>query len=293
MKKIVMILATICFFMSCDINTEADVSIDGSSTVAPITNAVIEEYAIKNRGVDIASGTSGTGGGFKKFITGEIDIVNASRHIKKEEAEKAKKNGIEYVEIQIGIDGITVVVNKENDWIVEITDEELKKLWEKDSKIKKWSDLNPKYPNIDIKLYAPDQDSGTYEYFVEEILGKGNKPRIDYSPAADDNQLVLGVEGDKGSLGYFGYAYYLAQKDKLKGLRINVVEPTEENIREGRYKPLSRPLYIYVNKKSLKEKEKVKSFVLFYLDNATQLVREEGYIPLKNYEKQKKLINEE
>lgn len=293
MKKILLILVTLCFLISCNIDTTADVSIDGSSTVAPITNAVIEEYALKNKEVDIASGTSGTGGGFKKFVTGEIDIVNASRHIKKEEIEKAKKNGIEYLELQIGIDGITVVINKDNNWITEISDKELEELWKRDSKIKKWSDLNPKYPNIDIKLYAPDQDSGTYEYFVEEILGKGKKPRIDYSPASDDNQLVLGVEGDKGSLGYFGYAYYLAQKEKLKGLKINGIDPTDENIREGKYKPLSRPLYIYVNKKSLKEKERVKSFVLFYLDNATQLVREEGYIPLKDYEKQKKLVNEQ
>lgn len=292
MKKYFLMLFTLIFLISCNISTEPDISIDGSSTVGPITNAVVEEFALKTKDIDIAVGMSGTGGGFKKFISGEIDIVNASRHIKNEEKLKAEKNGVEFLEIQIAIDGITVVVNKNNNWIDNITSDELKKLWEKDSKIVKWSDLNPNYPNIDIKLYAPDQDSGTYEYFLEEIVGKGNKMRIDYSPASDDNQLVQGVEGDKGALGYFGYAYYLAQKDKLKELKINDVYPIEDNIRKGKYKPLSRPLYIYVNKKSLKEKPKVKEFVLFYLENTTQLVKEEGYIPLENYNEQIKLINE-
>lgn len=292
MKKYFLMLFMLIFLISCNISTEPDISIDGSSTVGPITNAVVEEFALKTKDIDIAVGMSGTGGGFKKFISGEIDIVNASRHIKNEEKLKAEKNGVEFLEIQIAIDGITVVVNKNNDWIENITSEELKKLWEKDSKIVKWSDLNPNYPNIDIKLYAPDQDSGTYEYFLEEIIGKGNKMRIDYSPASDDNQLVLGVEGDKGALGYFGYAYYLAQKDKLKELKVNDVYPIEDNIREGKYKPLSRPLYIYVNKKSLKEKPKVKDFILFYLENATQLVKEEGYIPLENYTEQIQFINE-
>lgn len=292
MKKCFLMLFTLIFLISCNISTEPDISIDGSSTVGPITNAVVEEFALKTKDIDIAVGMSGTGGGFKKFISGEIDIVNASRHIKNEEKLKAEKNGVEFLEIQIAIDGITVVVNKNNNWIDNITSEELKKLWEKDSKIIKWSDLNSNYPNIDINLYAPDQDSGTYEYFLEEIIGKGNKMRIDYSPASDDNQLVQGVEGDKGALGYFGYAYYLAQKDKLKELKINDVYPIEDNIRKGKYKPLSRPLYIYVNKKSLKEKPKVKEFVLFYLENATQLVKEEGYIPLENYTEQIKSINE-
>ena len=290
MKKVVLIML-LMLMLSCKFNNDSDVSIDGSSTVGPITNAVVEEFALENKGVDIAVGVSGTGGGFKKFVAGEIDIANASRPIKDSERKKAEENGIEFLELNVAIDGITVVLNSKNDWISQMTDEELKKLWEHDSKIKKWNDINPNYPNIDIKLYGPDQDSGTYDYFLEEILGHDNKIRADYSPASDDNQLVHGVEGDRGAIGYFGYAYYLAQKDKLKAMDINGVSPTDENIMEGKYKPLSRPLYIYVNKKSLIEKPLVKSFVLFYFQKANQLVKEEGYVPLKNYEEIEKLIN--
>ncbi len=290
MKKVVLIIL-LMLMLSCKFNNDADVSIDGSSTVGPITNAVVEEFALENKGVDIAVGVSGTGGGFKKFVAGEIDIANASRPIKDSERKKAEENGIEFLELNVAIDGITVVLNSKNDWISQMTDEELKKLWEHDSKIKKWSDINPNYPNIDIKLYGPDQDSGTYDYFIEAILGHDNKIRADYSPASDDNQLVHGVEGDRGAIGYFGYAYYLAQKDKLKAMDINGVSPTDENIMEGKYKPLSRPLYIYVNKKSLIEKPLVKLFVLFYFQKANQLVKEEGYVPLKNYEEIEKLIN--
>ena len=290
MKKVVLIIL-LMLMLSCKFNNDSDVSIDGSSTVGPITNAVVEEFALENKGVDIAVGVSGTGGGFKKFVAGEIDIANASRPIKDSERKKAEENGIEFLELNVAIDGITVVLNSKNDWISQMTDEELKKLWEHDSKIKKWNDINPNYPNIDIKLYGPDQDSGTYDYFIEEILGHDNKIRADYSPASDDNQLVHGVEGDRGAIGYFGYAYYLAQKDKLKAMDINGVSPTDENIMEGKYKPLSRPLYIYVNKKSLIEKPLVKSFVLFYFQKANQLVKEEGYVPLKNYEEIEKLIN--
>lgn len=292
MKKRIIYLLTILIFTitSCDFSNSADIVIDGSSTVSPITNAVVEEFALENKGIDIVVGVSGTGGGFKKFVTGEIDIANASRKIKDEEIQKAKKAGIEFVEIQVGIDGLTVVVNKENNWFSETTVEELKKMWEEGSTIKKWSDVNPKYPNISIKMYGPDQDSGTYDYFLEEIIGHKGRLRADYSPASDDNQLVQGIEGDKGAIGFFGYAYYLAQKDKLKVLNINKIAPTEENIRNGKYLPLSRPLYIYVNKKSLNEKPLVKKFVQFYLKNAATLVKEEGYVPLENYDKQEQLI---
>ena len=290
MKKLILTMLMI-FLISCRFTNDADIAIDGSSTVGPITNAVVEEFALENKGIDIAVGVSGTGGGFKKFVAGEIDIANASRPIKDSEKKKAAEQGVEFLEIQVAIDGITVVVNSQNNWISEMSEEELKKLWGHDSAIKKWSDINPSYPGIDIKLYGPDQDSGTYDYFIESILGHDNKIRPDYSPASDDNQLVQGVEGDRGAIGYFGYAYYLAQKDKLKAIKINGVSPTEEDIRDGKYKPLSRPLYIYVNKKSLKEKTKVKQFVLFYLKNAGKLVKEEGYIPMKSYSEMEMLVN--
>ena len=269
---------------------KGEIIIDGSSTVAPISSAVAEEFFRKNKGVNIAIGISGTGGGFKKFAVGEIDIANASRKIKEKEAKEAKKNGIEYIELEVALDGIAVVVNKENTWAQELTEEDLKKIWENGSKIMKWKDINPAWPVEPIKLYGPDQDSGTFDYFVEEILGKDGQIRIDYSPSSDDNQLVQGVEGDKGSLGFFGYAYYIEQKDKLNAIAVNGIKPTDETVKTGKYKPLSRPLYIYVNKKSLKEKPEVRAFVEYYLKNASKAVKLTGYVPLSDYTKQLELI---
>ena len=269
---------------------KGEIIIDGSSTVAPISSAVAEEFFRKNKGVNIAIGISGTGGGFKKFAVGEIDIANASRKIKEKEAKEAKKNGIEYIELEVALDGIAVVVNKENTWAQELTEEDLKKIWENGSKIMKWKDINPAWPVEPIKLYGPDQDSGTFDYFVEEILGKDGQIRIDYSPSSDDNQLVQGVEGDKGSLGFFGYAYYIEQKDKLNAIAVNGIKPTDETVKTGKYKPLSRPLYIYVNKKSLKEKPEVRAFVEYYLRNASKAVKLTGYVPLSDYTKQLELV---
>ena len=269
---------------------KGEIIIDGSSTVAPISSAVAEEFFRENRNVNIAIGISGTGGGFKKFAVGEIDIANASRKIKEKEAKEAKKNGVEYIELQVALDGIAVVVNKENTWAQELTEEDLKKIWENGSKIMNWKEVNPSWPSEVIKLYGPDQDSGTFDYFVEEILGKDGQIRIDYSPSSDDNQLVQGVEGDKGSLGFFGYAYYIEQKDKLNAVAVNGVRPTDETVKTGKYKPLSRPLYIYVNKKSLKEKPEVRAFVEYYLKNASKAVKLTGYVPLSDYTKQLDLI---
>ena len=269
---------------------KGEIIIDGSSTVAPISSAVAEEFFRENRNVNIAIGISGTGGGFKKFAVGEIDIANASRKIKEKEAKEAKKNGVEYIELQVALDGIAVVVNKENTWAQELTEEDLKKIWENGSKIMNWKEINPSWPSEVIKLYGPDQDSGTFDYFVEEILGKDGQIRIDYSPSSDDNQLVQGIEGDKGSLGFFGYAYYIEQKDKLNAVAVNGVRPTDETVKTGKYKPLSRPLYIYVNKKSLKEKPEVRAFVEYYLKNASKAVKLTGYVPLSDYTKQLELI---
>ena len=271
---------------------KGEIIIDGSSTVAPISSAVAEEFFRENRNVNIAIGISGTGGGFKKFAVGEIDIANASRKIKEKEAKEAKKNGVEYIELQVALDGIAVVVNKENTWAQELTEEDLKKIWENGSKIMNWKEINPSWPSEVIKLYGPDQDSGTFDYFVEEILGKDGQIRIDYSPSSDDNQLVQGVEGDKGSLGFFGYAYYIEQKDKLNAVAVNGVRPTDETVKTGKYKPLSRPLYIYVNKKSLKEKPEVRAFVEYYLKNASKAVKLTGYVPLSDYTKQLELIKQ-
>ena len=263
-----------------------EVIIDGSSTVAPITEAVAEEFRNVESGVNVSVGISGTGGGFKKFTVGELDISNASREMKPEEKALAEKNNIEFTEIQVGKDGITMVVNKENTWAQDLTTDELKKIWSEGSTIKTWKDVRPEWPDTPIKLYAPDEDSGTYDYFIEAILGNG-KIRKDYTPSSDDNVLVQGVEGDKGSLGFFGFAYYEENADKLTALKINGIEPTPETVQNGTYKPLSRPIFIFVNNKSYAEKPQVKAFVQFYLDKVSDLAREVGYIPLDDYSAEK------
>ncbi len=263
-----------------------EVIIDGSSTVAPVTEAVAEEFRNVESGVNVSVGISGTGGGFKKFTVGELDISDASREMKPEEKALAEKNNIEFTEIQVGKDGITMVVNKENTWATDLTTEELKKIWAEGSTIKTWKDVRPEWPDTPIKLYAPDEDSGTYDYFIEAILENG-KIRKDYTPSSDDNVLVQGVEGDKGSLGFFGFAYYEENADKLTALKINGIEPTPETVQNGTYKPLSRPIFIFVNNKSYAEKPQVKAFVQFYLDNVSDLAREVGYIPLDDYSAEK------
>ena len=263
-----------------------EVIIDGSSTVAPVTEAVAEEFRNVESGVNVSVGISGTGGGFKKFTVGELDISDASREMKPEEKALAEKNNIEFTEIQVGKDGITMVVNKENTWATDLTTEELKKIWAEGSTIKTWKDVRPEWPDTPIKLYAPDEDSGTYDYFIEAILENG-KIRKDYTPSSDDNVLVQGVEGDKGSLGFFGFAYYEENADKLTALKINGIEPTPETVQNGTYKPLSRPIFIFVNNKSYAEKPQVKAFVQFYLDNVSDLAREVGYSPLDDYSAEK------
>jgi phosphate transport system substrate-binding protein len=260
-----------------------NIEIDGSSTVYPITEAVAEEFMKLYPEVNVTVGVSGTGGGFKRFVVGEIDISDASRPIKEEEIEKAKQNGIEFIELPVAYDGITVVVNKENDWVDSLTIEELKKIWSPDSKVTKWSDIRPGWPEQRINLYGPGTDSGTFEYFTEAVNGKAGESRFDYTASEDDNVLVQGVSQDKYALGYFGFAYYLENKDRLKAVKIDSgtgpVEPTMETIREGTYKPLSRPIFIYVSKKSL-ERPEVKEFVKFYMENAGKLASEVGYVPM-------------
>ena len=295
MKKILLLASLSLLLVGCGGSKEGtglkgEVLIDGSSTVAPISQAVAEEFSKENSDVNVSVGISGTGGGIKKFVSGEIDIADASRAMKPEELASAKKNGIEFIELKIGLDGITIVGNPENTWAQNLTTEDLKKIWADGSTIKTWKDVNPAWPAEPIKLYGPDQDSGTYDYFIEEILGKDGKIRKDYSPSSDDNQLVQGVEGDKGALGYFGYAYYLEQKDKLKAFSVNGILPSDETVKNGTYKPLSRPLYLYINKKSFAEKAQVKSFIQFYIKNATELVKSSGYVPLDDYSAQEAAI---
>ena len=269
-----------------------EIKIDGSSTVFPITEAIAEEFRAEYPDVRIPVGVSGTGGGFKKFTINEIDINDASRHIKDEEAAKAQENGIEYVEITVAYDGLSVVVNQENDWVDSLTVDELKKIWAPDSKVKTWKDVRAEWPNEEIKLYAPGTDSGTFDYFTEEINGESGAMRPDFTPSEDDNVLVQGISGDKNAIGFFGYAYYAENKDKVKVVKIDggsgPIEPTFETIKSGEYSPLSRPLFIYVNKASL-EREEVKTFIQFYLENAKELAAEVGYVALPDEEYQKGL----
>lgn len=259
------------------------IEIDGSSTVFPITQAVAEEFQRINSNVKINVGISGTGGGFKRFTKGETDISDASRPITTSEADLAKTNKVSYTELKIALDGIAVVVHPQNTWVDYLTTAELKKLWQPNSTVTKWSDIRTGWPDQPIHLYGPGTDSGTFDYFTEVINGKAKSSRADFTASEDDNILVQGVSGDPNSLGYFGYAYFIENKAKLKDVPIDSgsgpVAPNDSTITANRYTPLSRPLFIYVSSASLKRAE-VKAFVEFYMINGETLVHEVGYTPL-------------
>lgn len=259
------------------------VQIDGSSTVFPITEAMAEEFQIANRRVRVTVGTSGTGGGFKRFCAGETDISDASRPIKEIELEQCQQNGIESIELPVAWDGLSVVVNPENDWAECISVDELKRLWQPGSTIRRWSQLRPEWPDSEMELYGPDTDSGTFDYFTEAIVGEEDASRSDYTASADDNVLVIGVAGDPGALGYFGYAYFEENRERIRAVAVDggsgCVAPSPETIVDGSYQPLSRPMFIYVKESALGRPE-VRSFVEFYLESAPALVPEVGYVPL-------------
>ncbi|CAN4268744.1 PstS ABC-type phosphate transport system, periplasmic component [Methylophilaceae bacterium] len=266
---------------------EKVIKIDGSSTVYPITEAVAEEYQIATK-VKVTVGISGTGGGFKKFCRGETDVQNASRPILKKEMEACKEAGIQYIELPVAYDALTVVVNKKNDFVKSLTAEELKIMWEPSAqgKVKSWKQVNPAFPETPLKLFGAGSDSGTFDYFTEAIVGKAKSSRGDYTASEDDNVLVQGVQSDKGGLGYFGFAYFEENEDKLRAVPIvakkgaAAVMPTYESVKNGTYQPLARPLFIYVNATSAALKPELKAFINFYLDNAPALVKEVKYIPL-------------
>lgn len=259
---------------------------DGSSTVFPITEAVAEEFAEEHAGVRVIVGRSGTGGGFKKFVHGEIDICNASRPITEVEKQSCREAGIEYVMLEIAFDGLAVCVNPQNDWCECLTVAQLQEIWRPNSPVNKWRDVNPAWPDEEIAFFGADTDSGTFDYFTEVIVGTAGKSRTDYMQSADDNTLVMGVAGDRNGLGYFGLAYYEENKDKLKLVGIDAgdgqcVRPTQETVRNNTYRPLSRPLYLYVRKSSLMRAE-VKEFIEFYLDRVGEVVAEVGYVPVSD-----------
>ena len=263
------------------------IRIDGSSTVFPISTAVAEEFQEVQPDVKVPVSLSGTSGGMKGFVRGEIDICDASRPIKDAEVETCKKAGIDFIELTVAFDGLAVVANTQNDWCDCLTVEELKKIWHTDAteKVMKWSDVNPDWPDEEFKLYGPGTDSGTFEYFTGAICGEEGASRPDYQPSENDNMLVRGVVAEKGGLGYFGYAYYAQNKDTLKLIAVNdgsgCVAPSDTTVRDGSYKPLSRPLFIYVRKSSL-ERPEVAEFVQFYMKNAARLSADVGYVPVSS-----------
>jgi phosphate transport system substrate-binding protein len=266
------------------------IAVDGSSTVFPITEAMAEEFQKANQGIKVTVGIGGTGGGFKKFCRGDTDISDASRPIRKVEADECKKNGIEYIELPIALDALAVMVNPKNDWANEMTVAELKKIWvpEAQGKIMNWKQVRDSFPDRPLRLYGAGVDSGTYDYFTAAVVGKEHSSRGDFTASEDDNVLVQGISGDVNALGFFGLAYYLENKDKLKAVAVKAddkakaVLPAVETAKDGTYQPLSRPIFIYVSRKSVETKPEVAKFVEFYLDkkNAAKLVKEVGYVPL-------------
>jgi phosphate transport system substrate-binding protein len=288
-SKIAAILAVTGFSLLAAQAAHAQiVKIDGSSTVYPITEAVAEEFQkAKKNAIKVTVGISGTGGGFKKFCRDETDLSNASRPITAKEMEDCKAAGVNYVEMPVAYDALTVVINPKNSFLKQATVDELKMMWEPaaQGKVTKWNQINPAWPDQPIKLFGAGADSGTFEYFTEAIVGKAKSSRGDYTASEDDNVLVQGVSRDVNAIGYFGYAYYAENMARLKGLPIvnpktgKAVEPSGANVENGTYVPLSRPIFVYVKLKSL-EKPEVREFVEFYMANADKLVREVKYVPL-------------
>jgi phosphate transport system substrate-binding protein len=266
---------------------QTTIKIDGSSTVFPIAEAVAEEFQISKRGkVRVTVGIGGTGGGFKKFCRGETDLSNASRPILAEEMEACRKAGIKYIELPIAFDALTVVVNQQNTWVKSLTAADLKKMWEPGAsgRVTKWNQVRAEWPAEPLQLFGPGTDSGTFDYFTEAVNGKSKASRTDFTASEDDNVLVQGVERNKNGLGYFGFAYYLAHKDKLRAVPIDngkgkQVLPSFEAVIDGSYQPLSRPLFIYVRDTAAQRAE-IREFIQFALTEGAALAKEVGYVPL-------------
>ena len=271
-----------------------DVEADGSSTVGPLTTAAAELFREEQSGVNVTVGTSGTGGGFERFCNGETEISNASRPIKEEEeAPICQENGVEYTEFQVAVDALTVAVNAENDWVTCLTTEQLKAIWEPGSKIKNWQDVpGGDYPDQPLTLAGPGTDSGTFDYFTDEINGEEGASRSDYTASEDDNVIVQAVAGEQGGLGYFGYTYYEENQDSLKALEIDsgdgCVAPSVETAQAGEYTPLARPLYVYVKNEAMGQPE-VQEFMRFYLENLESVAETAKYIPLTEEQKSEQM----
>jgi phosphate transport system substrate-binding protein len=260
------------------------ITVDGSSTVAPLSEAAAELFQQENPDVRVTVGTSGTGGGFEKFCAGETDISDASRAIEADEIKACEAKGIKYEEIQVANDGLSVVVNNQNTWANCLTTAQLKKIWDKGSTVNNWNQVDPSFPNEPLKLFGAGTDSGTFDYFTDAINGEEGRSRSDYSATEDDNVTVTGVSGAKGGLGYFGLSYLQENEGKIKGIQVDgggggCVAPSTETVQDGSYKPLSRPLFIYPSDAALKRPE-VKAFAEFYVNNYQKIAEEALFVPL-------------
>jgi phosphate transport system substrate-binding protein len=278
--------ATVSLSIPVALAQSNEIRIDGSSTVFPITEAVAEEFIAATGGATpVTVGISGTGGGFSKFCNGETDISNASRPIKESEIEACEAAGIEFIELPVAFDALTVVINPNNTWAESMTVEELRMLWEPDAAntITRWSQVRSGWPDEPIALYGPGTDSGTFDYFTEAIMGESGASRADYTASEDDNILVQGVQGDENALGYFGYSYYAANEGRLQAVAVDngdgPVAPSDETVENGTYQPLARPIFIYVNAEAA-ERPEMQEFIEFYINNAPTLVAEVDYVPL-------------
>jgi phosphate transport system substrate-binding protein len=260
------------------------IQVDGSSTVAPLMSLAAERFRKQEPKVRISVGVSGTGGGFERFCRGETDLSNASRPIKDEERAVCDKKRISFFDLQVANDGISIVVNKENDWVECLTVEQLKKIWEPSSKVRRWNDVDPSFPDQKLTLFGAGTDSGTFDYFTDVIVGEEGASRSDYTPSEDDNITVQGVSGENGALGYFGLSYYLENEERVKALKVDggdgCVEPSLETVQNGSYKPLSRPLFVYVNEDSLAGKPALDPFLTFVIDNEPRLARGAKFVPM-------------
>jgi len=292
MSRVLTTLALAVSLTACGGSSDTDanasalrgtVKIDGSSTVFPITEAMAEEFGKLHKRVRVTVGVSGTGGGMKKFSQGETSITGASRPIKPSEVTACAESSVEFIELPVAYDGIAIVVNTENDFVTSITVAELNAMWKSDSTAKTWKDIRSSWPDREFRLYAPGQDSGTFDYFTETINGDGGNCRADATFSEDDNVLVRGVSGDRDGIGFFGFAYYHENSGVLNLVSVDggtgPVSPDIETIADGSYAPLSRPLYIYVSKEAT-DRPEVDSFVDYYLGEGSQLVGEVGYVPL-------------
>ncbi len=265
-------------------NTSGSVRVDGSSTVAPLTSAAAELFKETNSDINVTVGTSGTGGGFEKFCRGETDMNDASREIEDDEAANCKDAGVDFQEMVVANDALTVVVNPANDFVQCLTVEQLKKIWEPKSEVNNWNQVDPSFPDEEIKLFGPGTDSGTFDYFTDAINGEEGASRTDYTPSEDDNVIVTGVSGSTGGMGYFGYTYYEENQDKVKAVQIDngdgCVTPSPETVQDGSYAPLGRPLFIYPSVQALGSNPAFASFLQYYVENDAQIAEAALFIPL-------------